>query len=275
MKIHVVYNAFDEVDLVDRSLKTVYPYVDSVAIADVMHSDGKTVSTDGTHEKIVDFMKEHKDGKTRLYYRKPKELTGSYKRNQGIIKTELMDMCSPKDGDWIWIVEADEFYDEFGLSNLRTAVCGHPALQYDKRWLTVPMINFVYDLHHAFFAWSGRFFRYKQGADFELCNKFRWNGQLVYNDKYRWEIPSQYMVCYHLKYVKPIDRLRQRYMFPKNPAAQAKRDWFENVYMKYPEDPEAAYAYNRKKGNTGFDTGKVGRLFEYGGVYPKYLEDLA
>lgn len=275
MKVHVVYNAYNEVDLVDRSLKTVYPYVDSIAIADVMHSDGKTVSNDGTHEKIMEFMDERKGGKTRLFYRQPRALSSDYKRNQGAIKAELMHMCSPKDNDWIWIVEADEFYDEEGLKFLRGPVLGHPALRHDKRWLTVTMLNFAYDLHHCFFAWSGRFFRYHTPSSFEICNKFMWGREIIYNDKYRWHVPAQYMVCYHLKYVKPMKRLRQRYQFPKNPAAAGKMNWFNNVYVKYMTDPAAAYKYNKEKlGNEGFDTGKSGKLFEYGGNYPKYLEDM-
>lgn len=275
MKIHVVYNAYDEVDLVDRSLKTIYPYVDSIAIADVAHSDGKTVATDGTHEKIMSFIGERRGGDVNLQYRKPRELNKGYKRNQGLIKSELMDICTPKDGDWIWIVEADEFYDEEGLK-LLGPILGQPALKHDKRWLTVTMLNFAYDLHHCFFGWSGRFFRYKTGSSFEISNKFMWGNELVYNDKYRWHIPAQYMLCYHLKYVKPVERLRQRYMFPHNPAVKSKINWFENVYMKWQEDPEGAYKYNKQVlGNDGWDTGKVGKLFTYGGVYPKHLEDMA
>ena len=104
MRIHVVYNAYNEVDLVERSLKTVYPHVDSIAIADVMHSDGKTVSNDGTHEKIMKFIDDNKGGRAKLFYRDPKPLGSDYKTNQGSIKTELMNMCSPKEGDWIWVV---------------------------------------------------------------------------------------------------------------------------------------------------------------------------
>jgi len=276
MKVHVIYNAYNEVDLVDRSLKTIYPYVDSIAIADVMHSDGKTVSDDGTHEKIMQFMKEHKDGNTKLFYREPKELNSDYKRNQGIIKAQLMDMCKPSEGDWIWIVEADEFYHEDSLKQLKSRyILNHQALKHDRRWISVTMLNFAYDLHHCFFGWSGRFFRYKNGSGFEVCNKFMWGSEIIYNDKYRWELPPQYMVCYHLKYVKPIDRLRQRYQFPKNPAVVGKMEWFNNVYVRYLKDPEAAYRYNKEKlGNDGFDTGMSGKLFEYGGIYPKYLEDM-
>lgn len=277
MKIHVVYNAYNEVDLVERSLKTVYPYVDSIAIADVMHSDGKTVTSDGTHEKIIEFMKERKDGKTNLFYREPKALSSDYKTNQGQIKTQLMNMCSPQDGDWIWVIEADEFYDERSLTQLRSRyILNHQALRNDKRWISVVMLNFAYDLHHCFFGWSGRFFRYKSGSKFTICNKFAWGNQVIYNDKYRFEMPAQYIVCYHLKYVKPMDRLRQRYQFPKNPSVAGKMNWFNNVYAKYLDNPEAAIKYNRDVlGNDGFDTGMAGELFDYGSVYPKYLEDLA
>lgn len=276
MKVHVVYNAYNEVDLVEKSLKTVYPYVDSIAIADVMHSDGKTVSDDGTHEKIMNFIDEHRGGNVKVSYRNPKELNSGYKRNQGIIKTELMNLCKPQNEDWVWVVEADEFYDERSLKQLRSRyILNHQALKYDRRWISVTMLNFAYDLHHCFFAWSGRFFRYVSGADFEICNKFRYGNEIVYNDKYRWELPPQYMVGYHLKYVKPVDRLRQRYMFPSNLAAASKLQWFENVYMKYKTDPVSAYKYNNEVlGNDGFDTGMSGNLFEYGGIYPKHLLEI-
>jgi hypothetical protein len=276
MKIHVVYNAYNEVNLVERSLKTIYPYVDSISIADVAHSNGISVSTDGTHEKIMDFIDERKGGDVKLFYREQKPVNYDYKRNQGIIKTELMDRCDPNNGDWIWVVEADEFYDERSLQNLHSRyILNHQALKHDKRWISVTMLNFAYDLHHCFFGWSGRFFRYRYGAKFDICNKFMWGSSLVYDDRYRFEMPAQYMICYHLKYVKPVERLRQRYMFSNNPAVAGKIDWFENVYMRMQSDPEGAYRYNKEVlGNDGFDTGYTGRLFKYDGIYPKHLEDL-
>ena len=275
MRIHVLYNAYNEVDLVERSLNTIYPYVDSIAIADVMHSDGFTLSTDGTHEKITSFLARNKNGKTKLLYRKPKKLNYGYKRNQGIIKTELMSLCNPKEGDWVWVVEADEFYHEDSLKQLRSRyILNHQALQYNKRWIAVTMLNFAYDLHHCFFGWSGRFFRYKANASFEICNKFMWGNEIVYNDMYRWDLPVQYMFCYHLKYVKPIDRLAQRYNFPNNSDLNSKKEWFNNVFKKWPENKEEAYTYNKNiLGNNGFDTGMSGKLFEYGDIYPKYLKD--
>jgi len=102
-----------------------------------------------------------------------------------------------------------------------------------------------------------------------------WDGSIVYDDRYRFEMPPQYLVGYHLKYVKPLDRLRKRYIFPNTPTATKKLDWFNNVYMKWQDDPEGAYAYNAKRGNPGFDTGMTSKLFDYGGLYPKYLEDMS
>ena len=273
MRIHVIYNAYNEVDLVDKSLNNILPYVDSIAISDVMHSDGCTVSNDGTHEKIMSFISHNKHNKCNIYYRKPNQLNGDYKVNQGAIKAELMYMCNPTDGDWIWVVEADEFYHEDSLEQLRSRyILNHQALQFDKRWISVTMLNFAYDLHHCFFGWSARFFRFKHPSGFEICNKFMWGNEIIYNDKYRWELPPQYMVCYHLKYVKPFDRLKQRYTFPKNPAASKKLDWFNNVYSKWKYDNDGAYKYNREVlGNPGFDTGMSGKLFTYDGLYPGVL----
>ena len=59
MKIHAVYNAYNEVEYAKRSLIQLVPYVDTIAISETSQKDGLTLSSDGTHEDIQDFIKEY------------------------------------------------------------------------------------------------------------------------------------------------------------------------------------------------------------------------
>ncbi len=235
-KIHVVFNAYNEKPFAKKCLEHIYPYVDSIAISDVAHDDGYTISNDGTHEDIIEFKNSHDN----VYYRPQKKLNGDYKHNQGVIKTELMNMCNPSDSDWIFILEADEFYPEYMLKDLKSRyILNHQILsKQDIRWIVVPQMEFIYKEGYFTWSWSGRFFKYKKGANFEICNKFKWNNTMIYDDKYRWDLPPQYGYCYHLKYIKPLKRLKKRYGFTKNPSVANKIHWLNDKYLKYYDNPE-------------------------------------
>jgi len=282
MRILAVMNAYDEKDFIIRNLSSIYDYVDGIAITCVNHKTGAPC-TNGTPDLIIQFMNEH-DKEQKIKFISPflideMKLTNSYDRNQGLIKTILMDSLSPEDDDWIWIVEADEFYTKSALERLRSRyILEHKALNNDKHFLCVNAMIFVYNLNFFTFAYHGRFFRYKKGSYFSTTNNFFHPTGTVYDDKFRWDIPSQYMVMYHLKFVRgSIRRLRSRYLYRHDKRGDDKVQWFDQVFMEYPRNKELALKINKETfGIDGFISSLQGdlRYMQNDPNMPEALKDL-
>jgi len=268
MRILVVMAAFNEVDYIDKNLRTLLPYVDKIAVSTTNHLTGYN-STDGTEEKLHYFI-DSEDKEHKIIYRNPKEsenyssASSIYDRNEGILKTNLMNMMEPEEGDWIWIVDADEFYSEWQLERLRSRyLLEHQALQYNKHCLMVSAMVFAYNINNFYFSRHGRFFRYKKNSYFSSVNHFTWEGgEPVYGDKYGWDIPPSYLNMYHMRYVRStIDRLRNRYIYRQDKAGMRKLKWFDEVYMHYPINHIEAMKRNEELcGARVFDSALGGKL---------------
>jgi len=166
-----------------------------------------------------------------------------------------MNMCNPSENDFIWILEADEFATTDMLKKLKSRyILGHQILSLqDIRWIVVPQMEFIYKEGFFKYSWSGRFFKYKKGSHFTRCNKFNWGNTLIYNDKWRWDLPPQYGFIYHMKFIKSINRLKQRYGIKNH---KDKMNWFDNDYMKYYNCPEESIDSNLFKNEPIFRLGK-------------------
>jgi len=198
MRIHAIFNGFNEKEFAKKCLEHVEPYVDSIAISETSQKDGITLSNDGTHEDIMDFIEENKNKLVAIHYREPTKINVStsseaFDRNEGQIKTELMNMCNPDPGDWIYVLEADEFASLKMLKDFKSRyVLGHQILKkQDIRWIVVPQMEFIYRSGYFKYSWSGRLFKYGKGAHFQRCNKFFVGNTQIYDDSYRWDLPRQ------------------------------------------------------------------------------------
>lgn len=280
MRILVIMSAYNEVDFLVKNIQTLYPYVDSIAVSMTNHITGE-LSDDGTVESLIDF--NDKDFKIKI--RQRGNLDEYFNRNihydimEGAIKTELMNMLEPEDGDWIWVIDADEFYSEFSLERLRSRyLLNHDALNYNKHCLMVSAMVFAYDTHHFYYSRHGRLFRYKKGSYFKSVNHYTLaNGEPIYGDKYGWDISPMYMVMYHMRYVREnLDRLRNRYVYRQDKAGRSKLVWFDEVFMKYPSNSELALQKNKYLfGADGFDGMLSGDLkYINDPLMPKILKEL-
>ena len=80
----------------------------------------------------------------------------------------------PEDGDWIWVVDADEFYSERHLELLRSRyVLNHQALnKFNHHCVMMQSMVFAYNCHRFYWSRHGRIFRYKKGSYFSKVNHF-------------------------------------------------------------------------------------------------------
>ncbi len=272
MKIIALINAFNEAHLVGRCIKNIYPYVDKIIVSDTDWPSGTKVSDDGTHEIIMRKCDENHD----IQYCPSAPTNHSNPRiGEAIIKTTMMDLADPKDGDWIWIVEADEFYLKHQLIGLRDRLLlGHRAVRdYNKHWLTVSSLVFAYNMSYCHYGYNGRFFRYKKGSKFTLSNHFHWPNGEISTDAHRWHIPIAHLCNFHLKYVKPLDRIKSRSGLNTNPEHdEGYINWYENTFKIWPNNPSLALSNNPPL--HGWVKGQGTTLFRYDGEIPHELEGM-
>jgi len=271
MRVIALINAYNEVDLVGRCINNIYLDVDKLIITDVDWPTGKKIATDGTHEKLMEFVGSSTYGK--LKYIQPQfNNTGNPRVNEAIIKTQLMNAADPQDGDWIWIVEADEFYLASQLKGLKERLLlGHKSIsEHNKHWLTISALTFAYNLHWAYYGYHGRFFRYKKGSKFTLSNHFSWPSGEISTDANRWHIPICHLCQFHLKFVKPLYRLSQRWTLNSGPDDSGYGNWFENTFKIWPVNSSKACRNN----DGGWVKGQPTDLFHWDGELPLELQGL-
>jgi len=83
MRIHAIFNGFNEKTFAKKCLEHVAPYVDTIAISETSQKDGITLSNDGTHEDIQAFIKEN-ETTVDIKYRQPQQITVSSSPEQSI-----------------------------------------------------------------------------------------------------------------------------------------------------------------------------------------------
>jgi len=265
-RILVVMSAYNEEDFIVPNIRHLYPYVDKIAISTTNHITGKN-PTDSTNYKLSEFMCVH-DNEEKVLYRCPEGIheSNDYDGREGQIKTELMNAMEPEPGDWIWVVDADEFYPKRQLEMLRSRyILNHEGIKKNPKalCLMVTSMVFAYGFNHFYFARHGRIFKYSEGAYFNRVNHFTMsNGTPIYSNEYGWDFSPAYLYMMHMRYVrKNLDRLRNRYIYRQDAAGQKKLEWFDNVFMIYPKDKEKALNWNKEyRGVEGFDGALSGDL---------------
>jgi len=259
MRVLVVMSAYNEEDFLIPNIRHLYPYVDKIAVSTTNHITGNGC-TDSTEIQLEKFKKEE-DTENKIYIRTHSSNSNTsipYDVTEGRVKTQLMNMMEPRSGDWIWIVDADEFYPKRQLEMIRSRyILGRKDIQNNRfHCLMVSAMVFAYGFNHFYFARHGRFFRYSRNSYFNRVNHFTWaNGTHIYGDEYGKDLPPAHLYMMHMRYVrKDINRIRNRYIYRQDTAGQRKLDWFDNVFMIYPTNEKKALKYNKEHfGVDGFD----------------------
>lgn len=270
MRIIALVNAFNEENLVMRCVGNIHPYVDTIVLSDTDWPTGTRLPDDHIHI-ITQGLKDW----SKVIYCPPEPTNNPNPRiGEAIIKTRMMNAAKPENGDWIWIVEADEFYLAHQLQGLRDRLLlGHKAIhKYDKRWIHVSALTFAYNLQWCYYEYHGRFFKYKKGSKFTVSNHFHWPNEEISVDKYRWHIPISHLCQFHLKFVKPLDRLAKRSILNTNPKDdEGYGKWFHDTFRLWPSDPEKALQNNPPLHGWAKGTGQ--KLFQYIGEIPKDIKN--
>lgn len=273
MRIIGLVNAFNEEQLVGRCLRNIYPYVDRIVISCTDWPTGKRIPEDGTLDVINDFLS-NTDKSNKCYLLESQVLQSQNPRiNEGTLKTRMMKAAKPEEGDWIWIVEADEFYLAHQLKGLKgRLLLGHKSVsEHNRHWLTVSSCEFAYNTFWCHYGYHGRFFRYRPGSKFTISNHFHWPNEEISQDKHRWHIPICHLQMFHMKYVKPLERIKNRSILNTNPEGdEGYANWFNNTFKVWPRNPIRAH---RNNPGGGWVKSSGLQLFKYKGQIPEELCD--
>jgi len=247
-KVIAITQCYNEIDFIRPCIEAIQPYADHVIITESCNSPyldkcGWNIhSTDGTHEEIEKLEKEYEN----VHYAKADNISSiAYNRTngQGLSKKIMFDYGERhnilQDDDWIWIVDADEFYSDLWAHNIvhllktkyKNYECGRIT-----EW------QFAYGTAYMFLSSHGRFVKYKCGSSIKHVHKLIWpNGHCPWKGR-AFNMDVQEAIMFHLSYTKHPERIRQKMLSFNRPHYTY---WFNKVYLEFPVDEQSAYKNNK------------------------------
>lgn len=174
--------------------------------------------------------------------------TGYHAISKAKILNELVKKSSATEGDWVWILDADEFYDKQTYKMVKKIIRGDKfdCIRFGAKFFLINMRHYITSEHP-------RVFKLKPNAQFT---------------------PTQH---YPVNYPITIDEMFH-YSLLTNPYMR-KVQW-ENEYPNKDQKNKVKWLNNYLKGNMekvwmnpdrGTDNGK---LFKYKGKHPKFVRHL-
>lgn len=177
-------------------------------------------------------------------------------------------------GNWIWILDSDEFYTESTAKEIIAATrdnAGYDKVVMESRFF---MINMQHYLNEA----GDRMFRIMD-LDDKFVPTCRWS-----------RTPrAPYTVrrangLFHYSMLTNTERHRERWLlrYRDTPAVGIKMaEWLEKIYFNYDLENEDYWIEENLKlsgiksswVNKGFTSDENGKLFKYSGRHPKYIEE--
>jgi hypothetical protein len=168
----------------------------------------------------------------------------SYEQAEGIVMTLMASWAEQNglltDDDWVWKVDADEFYEPESAEGMIRALTG---VFRQCTFGTVQEWQYAYNLDLCFKSSHGRLVKYKKGSKFTNGINLVWpDGTKVRGTqdfKVSWDIGHMH----HLSYAKSPELIREKVVSFNRASFKA---WYNNVYLEWPDDPKFAYSNNSR-----------------------------
>jgi len=268
MRTIALCQVYLEEGFVLRALRWIYPLVDQIVITENWLSPFPKPPPDDTGKFIRRFISRY-DEKEKIKLLPPCDISSARSREEaeGINKRYMLKHADIEDGDLIFILDVDEFYDPDYFLYIKEQFKKNDKLMH----AVITEWQFAYSLDFAFKAsHEGRFMRYKKGATFGNTNHFFVDGKDITKDR---SVVFNERRVYHLCWVKHPDLIKLKVLsFNRLNLTM----WFNNCYLVYPRDPQLAYQNNQKlpqyRGK-GFAEGQDAPLERYRGRLPVELCD--
>lgn len=178
-------------------------------------------------------------------------------------------------GNWVWILDSDEFYAESSANEIIAATRNN--VEYDK--IIMESRFFMINMQHYLNEAGDRMFRI-MNLDDKFVPTCRWS-----------RAPrAPYTVrrangLFHYSMLTNTGRHRERwllrYTHPHDPPRFKIVKWLDEIYAKYDLENENYWIEENLKlwgirspwFNKGFTPDENGKLFKYNGKHPKYIEE--
>jgi len=174
-------------------------------------------------------------------------------------------------GNWVWILDVDEFYADLAPILIRTAIKDGI---YDQ--MTVESRFFMINTRHYLNEMGNRLFRIKTSDDhFVPTNKWSQLATRIYT------LPRN-VGMFHYGLLASADMYRIKWQVEYGGKRQAdKVRWIDEIYPNYDlRDEERWIEENRRRFgirspwfNKGFAPAPDGKLYRYEGKHPKFIEN--
>ena len=274
MKIVGVMPVYEETDWVEYAVKGVIDFVDELIITEgytgALWHFWRNRSSDGTLEILEKLEKRYdkvKVLKSPWHLTKERGKAWSYNR---MVKASIYN----EPGNWIFIVDADEFYTNEQLGKIRATL-----EKTDKDVISVHARMFIYNFKYFIPVVHARLIRITEGMIFKPSqNPYYKNG-----DSYsRWPDRAADILksdpMFHYSFVKPPIRMNKRLEMEvqggrRNPCVLT---WFDEVFMKWSEKTaDEIYRKNIEiTGNSGIlFAGPDLQIQSYNGSHPAVLDN--
>jgi hypothetical protein len=269
-KVIAVTQCYNEKPFVRNCIESVRKFADIVLTTESCNTPDKdkagwsAFSNDGTREELIAISEEYSN-----VFFVPQEATDpicakvkSRTIGQGWSNRRIFNY-GEKEGllhndDWIWIVDADEFYGVASARNivrlLKTDYAGHHGGDITE-W------QFAYGMRYGFISSHKRFMKYKIGSSIQHVHNLVWpDGGSPWSKK-QFIIDPREAMMFHLSYAKDPWAIRAKMLSFNRPRYI---NWFNNVYLEFPFNAQQAYKNNAAiDGRYGWMVGSIHPLIEF------------
>lgn len=176
-----------------------------------------------------------------------------------------------KVGNWVWMLDVDEFYDENSYKFIKTIIN-------DGKWnrITVGERFFFIDMKHYLTGSHNRIYRIDEPTD-RFKPTDHWGGKI--NKTYTTKLPLG-MFHYSMLTDTKVHKVRWQTEYDGN-AQNYKWQWLDKIYYPFDLENEDYWVEENRKLNNikspwfnkGFKPDKGGRLYKYDGPHPKFIEE--
>jgi len=179
-------------------------------------------------------------------------------------------------GNWIWILDSDEFYTESAYREIKSAIASD---QYN--WIGARTKNFLINMKHYLktVGWCHYWRLIKiEDMGYRFKPAQNWSQKLE-----RPHLLSKGNEMFHYSMLTNTDVRLAWWKIESDPLPThpRKRRWLEEIYLKYDLENEDCWVIKNLKLNgikspwvtVGWTPDENGKLFKYEGRHPKFIEE--
>lgn len=261
MKIAALMNVWNAAVWLPHSLRSIYPFVTEIVVSESCWVPGEwegTTSPDGTAALVQRFRRQEDPENKVTFVQAGRVINQPAGRNAGV-------RALSKDLDWVWQVDADEFYTPEQAAFYQERMANVPA---EVACLNLPAKCFYFDFSLFKREHFTRLYRYYPGFRCQQIASFSVQGQTVTLNPGPYSPAIDY---FHYSYVGS-DWTRIKACMGEDVGAAEYRRWWDEVYSSYDGTPKSLTRLYARNGG-GVHVMGGGPLELYAGPHPAALDE--